>query len=330
MPRQRSSSFTRPHLIHAVLAVVALASAAGAQTSVSDGRLIEDTLKLREVEGLDPGAWSSPTVYYVDPYTGSDSNAGTSAAPFCSFAKAKAVMDVGVRVKLRNARVFSPLSFVGVPAPSGTCQVGEQGTHAGGTRTARLLDLDLANGVAVFATVSGAAINSTSTFTGSVSGCVLNLSGSTQRDSLEADCVNGGGGASDGIDLIASSTFADRVVGLIEGEDALGKRPLIHCDGGRPDSLTIGYRGGQSRRRWCWHSHLGGSPPRRGLSGLRERAHQVSERRYCIVARGVPVRRNPGPPECRHPLYVGVGEDLLRCRNACHSPRGCVRCKVYG
>lgn len=227
---------------------------------------VEYMKSMTRFEGLDPTIpW---TRYWIDPYSGSDSNAGTYDKPFKTLAKWKEMAAFGTWFTVKNGGRDRPMyiSNQTYPYPAAeACVVGETVTYDGGSSTSKILDIDVAAGKIVFETLTGGSIDASDVITaGSQTGsaCAWTLGtrepsiwdaavvatylcsidntdtcAAGQRYTTGAHCAVGTCVAAIEAAVALDSTpvrYDQRIVSMIDVEDP-SIRPIIHGD-----SLTLG------------------------------------------------------------------------------------------
>lgn len=227
---------------------------------------------MTEFEGLDPSiTW---TRYWLNPYTGSDSNDGSYEKPFKTVGKWKSLATFGTWFTIQNGGRSSRMYFSQQTFPytttSGTCQIGEQISH-NTTHDSRILDIDYRNQIIVVESLTATRLASSTAFTGDRSGCswttgtrapslwdsaasglgsgLCSDNGLVQCDIAnrftQSVCASGsicGAPSEAGILLSATPTrYAGRVISIIDAEDPYNM-PEFHPDGrtfGDLDGTTI-------------------------------------------------------------------------------------------
>lgn len=169
--------------------------AAGMSGAYMTWATVDYMSSMTRFEGLDP---TIPWVdFWIDPYNGSDSNAGTYASPFRTLAKWKTMAGFGTRFTIKNggrdrAMYISNQTF---PYPTDeACQVGEVITYDSGGSTSRILDIDPIAGKFVVETVTGGTLDASDVITaGSRTGSACAWTVGTRTPSLWDEAVEGGG-----------------------------------------------------------------------------------------------------------------------------------------
>lgn len=216
---------------------------------------VEYMRSMTRFEGLDPTIpW---TRYWIDPYSGSDSNQGTYDKPFKTLGKWKSMANFGTWFTIKNGGRPTTMYLSNQTFPytitSGTCNIGEQISH-NTTHDSKILDIDYDNRIMVVESLTATRLASSTAFTGDESGCswttgtrapaiwdtTLAVCSTNNLDT----CLVANRGTATGCDAgtcyaasavqialpaAVPARYDGRIVSILDSEDP-SNRPIIHGD----------------------------------------------------------------------------------------------------
>jgi hypothetical protein len=224
---------------------VATESAAGVATAQDLG-----TTTIRATSGGVTGGATLTVVahYYVDATTGSDANAGTSAAPFKTITKALTVAAAGNTIKVRPGRydVAHGESFP-LAGPAGVILLGDEATQGGGATPTIVVASMGGIGTDLFhppanAVIAGFTITDSSNLG---FGVLLQSAGVTLRNNRIINSTDVGVSTAASTGVITSNLIANNAIGvLIEGPGNGGTGVRVERNTITGNGLGVAYNTG--------------------------------------------------------------------------------------